>query len=84
MKLRCQRCNKATVRIGVNLFLDIPASLYARLSKKNLRREDVHVAGAGWDRAYFYCERPNCGWNTHLMEVESLRREIAALRRGKS
>jgi hypothetical protein len=81
MNIRCQRCNRATVRVGVSLFLDIPAEMYARLSKKNLVSAQVQLKGAGWDRAYFYCEYLNCGWNTHLTEVDVLRRELTTLRK---
>lgn len=80
MNLKCQKCHKATVRIGVNLFLDIPAYFYSKLSKKNLRSKETHVKGAGWDRAYFYCNRPNCGWSTHLLEVDTLRKENTELK----
>lgn len=77
----CQRCSQRTVRIGVSLFLDIPTKFYAELSKKNVASRETKFKGAGWDRAYFYCTRPSCGWSTHLQEVEYLRREVAELKR---
>lgn len=83
MKVLCQRCGSSKVRMGVNLFLDAPTRFYARLSKSNLRAKDVQVMGAGWDRAYFYCSLPKCGWNTHLSEIDRLRGELAAALKAK-
>ncbi len=58
---RCKKCRKkGTLRLMVSLFLDIPLELYARLSKKNLRRKDVKLDGAGWDSSRLYCA--SCGW----------------------
>lgn len=62
--MKCPKCKKNTVRVGVSLFLDIPYQFYACLSK-NLRDAKTKLAGAGWDRAYFYCARA-CGFATHL------------------
>jgi hypothetical protein len=81
LNLVCQRCNKRTVRIGVSLFLDIPPKFYAELSKKNVISRETKFMGAGWDRAYFYCTRPSCGWNMHLQEIDILRREVAELKK---
>ncbi len=47
------------LRIKVELFLDIPASLSHRLNKKALRGRSVRVDGANWPKAYTYCEK--CG-----------------------
>ena len=80
LTLLCQRCKKQTVRMGVNLFLDVPSWMYGELSKKNLNSKDTKIMGAGWDRAFFYCTSANCGWNTHLSEVDGLRKELAALK----
>lgn len=75
-KFPCQRCKKFGLRVGVNLFLDIPDYMYAGLSKKALQNKEVHINGAGWDRAYFYCK---CGWNTHLSEGQTLQNEVSRL-----
>jgi 5-bromo-4-chloroindolyl phosphate hydrolysis protein len=75
MKITCQKCNKEeNVRVGVSLFLDIPTKFYARLSKKNVMSAETKFQGAGWDKAYFYCE--DCGWSTHLTEVSYLKKEL--------
>ena len=81
MKFKCHRCKKLGVRVGVNLFLDIPDTLYANLSKKNLRNKEVHIHGAGWDKAYFYCPRYRCGWNTHMSTLDDLKKENLELRK---
>lgn len=76
----CPRCHRRdAIRMGVNLFLDIPQAFYAKLSKQNILSSKTRITGAGWDRAYFYCE--NCGWDPRLSEVELLRKENARLQR---
>jgi len=50
---------KHVPRIKVELFLDIPANLFKRLSKKNLRSKSVQIDGARWPECYLYCAR--CG-----------------------
>ena len=55
MKFNCQRCNKRQLRVGVNLFLDIPCNLYGRLSKDNLRKKSVKIKGAGWENNPWPC-----------------------------
>ena len=77
----CPKCAKKTLRVGVSLFLDIPANMQGELSKKNLRSNQVRVTGAGWDRAYFYCENHKCGYSTHLTEVDNLRNTQSSLYR---
>lgn len=79
LNVRCQRCGGNDTRVGVNLFLDIPPEFYAELTKKNILSNKTKIFGAGWDRAYFYCQAPNCGWSTHLSEVDSLHKEISNL-----
>ena len=48
------------LRIMVNLFLNIPFELESRLSKKNIRRKDVKIEGAGWPESKLYCTK--CGF----------------------
>src|SRR5574342_102061 len=61
----CPKCNKY-LRMKVNLFLDIPASLERKLSKKALRTKQVIVDGAGWDTVLYYCENSKCGYMLNL------------------
>lgn len=58
---RCPKC-RGKARVLVELYLDIPAELEHLLSKKNLRRKDVKVMGAGWPKCRYYCAK-GCGWS---------------------
>jgi len=57
----CPRCKKGSIRVKVNLYLDIPLSLMNRLSKRNLRSRDVKVEGANWPEELLYCTNHKCG-----------------------
>lgn len=57
----------------VNLFLDIPLSLYAGLSKRALRQKDVNVDGAGWPTSLIYCTK--CGWMERRLNVDKDRHD---------
>ena len=41
----------------VNVLMSIPASLESRLSKVSLRRKDVEMWGASWDKASVLCRK---------------------------
>lgn len=60
--LACPKCRRHSVRAKINLFLDIPFSLWGRLSKANLRKQAVKVEGADWPKALLYCNDSGCGW----------------------
>lgn len=58
---RCPRCRKQSLRIKVELFLDIDVKWSHRLTKKTLRDSGVQLDGAGWPEATRYCSK-GCGW----------------------
>lgn len=58
--MSCPKCGQVTIRVRVNLFLDIPFMFYGNLSKQNLRSKDTKVGGADWPQSRLYCD--SCGW----------------------
>lgn len=66
--MKCPKCGTET-RMTVSLYLDIPSSMSHQLSKANLRRKEVHVQGAGWPDATYYCTRM-CGWIDRPIAVQ--------------
>lgn len=62
--MKCKKCKKGSIRIKVNLYLDIPIELHHRLSKTNLRSKDIQIEGAGWPTCTWYCTR--CPWTAKL------------------
>lgn len=61
MRLFDCKCRKGREdqRVLVSLEVEIPASLYRRVNKNTLRRSDVLLAGAIWERSVWSCRR--CG-----------------------
>ena len=45
-------------RITVQLSVQIPLEMYRRVTKRKLRRADVEVEAANWERAIWQC--PGC------------------------
>ncbi len=62
MKRTCPKCGHLTLRIKVNLFLDIDPRAAHSLSKKTCRTKLVRHDGAGWDTALVYCNYSKCGY----------------------
>lgn len=63
-KNRCPRCRRNTLRVMVDLFIDIPASMQHNVSKTKLRSRAVRVDGARWECATTYCGHPSCGYGS--------------------
>lgn len=57
--MNCPRCNSA-ITVQLNLIIVIPGELLHRVSKTALRRKDVQILGADWDRATYVCSQ--CDW----------------------
>jgi uncharacterized protein YbaR (Trm112 family) len=52
--ITCPKC-KRPLRVKVEKFLDIPVSLYGKLSKQAMRSKDVRSEGTNWPKASLYC-----------------------------
>ena len=59
--MKCPKCN-GDVEMMVNVTMLIPAELESRLSKTSLRRKDVKLYAANWDRASYFCRDEKCRW----------------------
>jgi hypothetical protein len=84
--MQCPKCNSSTV-MQVQLMLQAPGECSQNLSKKALRRKDVHVMGVLWETADYVCTNPQCGhvldgygnYVTNLAKAnESLRQQLSA------
>ena len=59
--MKCPDCD-GKVEMIVNVTMLIPAELEGQLSKANLRRKDVKLYGASWDKAAYFCKNNKCRW----------------------
>jgi len=57
--MKCPKC-KGDVEMMVNVTLFIPAEMESLLSKTNLRKKEVKLYAADWDRAKYFCK--DCRW----------------------
>lgn len=64
--MKCPRCGRDTLRVKVNLFLDIPQALAHNLSKGDLRAKSVRVEGADWPKSVTYCEGLGCFYQARI------------------
>ena len=62
--MKCGRCGRyTTLRIKVELFLDIPIYMAHLINKNTIRGSDVRIDGANWPKATVYCNDSKCGWS---------------------
>lgn len=60
--MKCPKCKKQTLRIKVELFLDIHPRFIHRLNKGALRSSDIKIDGANWPTMLGYCTNLKCGF----------------------
>ena len=70
--MKCPRCG-SDVEMMVNLTILCPAEMEGEFSKKNLRKKEVKLYAANWERASFFCKNKKCRWL--MMAPQPIERE---------
>lgn len=55
--MMCIQCGSEMI-MQVQLYISCPSDLFLKIRKADLRKKDVQIIGANWDKARFICK---CG-----------------------
>lgn len=61
--MKCPKCN-SNIEIAINVQMVIPGDMDHKITKVGLRRKEVQLWGASWDRATYTCRK--CEWIDRL------------------
>lgn len=62
--MKCPRCDSENMSFMVDIIVHAPIKYLHELSKTNLRKKDVEIIGADWDKATYVCLE--CYWDNNL------------------
>ncbi len=79
--VQCEKCGTETNLVTL-VSISAPASLYGKLTKRNLRRKGVEIMGVLWEGTDFIC--PNCnhavfGYRNYVRRLEEESQQLKQL-----
>lgn len=79
--MKCVKCGAST-RMQVQAVISAPGELAHELSKRNMRRTDVHLMSVLWETVDFICTNSKCGYvhNGYGNYVSNLKSENERLK----